>query len=643
MNRRWVAILLLAVAVGGGPLAGCSSAAKSPVVGNVDGAIRTLADGGVAVMDDVNSTTPLVALTGTPSAMRFTRWQMRALVTEADAHSGYLGSELDGIAQPPPGAPPLSTLIGAWLTRKDGALAQYAAGLMGAPDYKHSAELVFPTIVVLTFIGDIARIGPTALHAPRFDFERLIASPANADGICSDVAGWVTSVVNNVTTAIQSNGTGWFSSLWNTVVTLVGTGVSIVINALAPLVAFITNIATVCGTLMQVASMFKPWTVQLTANPTSMTLTDVPGQGQFVATLHAEDVPWPSTLVDCVHSLAPDVKLDNASYTDAPVSWNAAATTPGLAVKTSEDDTLLKDKTAAYHFQTKTGEVVASCPRLFPAGKVAVTVTVARSDVTRVLNSLAVLVTNQLPAAARAYLADYIRAALNDATSAAQKFGAPQGSSIIAVSEQVPDPLCVQTPPPNEPSPVPTTHVIGHGVLPSGTCESVFTAADTAPLNGGVVFIPVDEHGNKVDIGAIMGSFTKGTFLNGPNGQQLAKLPAMPHGTDYDTSESSWCAVGTPPAKVVALVTVIPKGTLPYRPLPDLAANNAQYPRACRTAIGIDLLEYYNADCRDGAGSPATVTLYGPTVEYILTAADPSLSASAINAVLRHIAERSRN
>jgi hypothetical protein len=87
----------------------------------------------------------------------------------------------------------------------------------------------------------------------------------------------------------------------------------------------------------------------------------------------------------------------------------------------------------------------------------------------------------------------------------------------------------------------------------------------------------------------------------------------------------------------------VPKGTLPYHQLPDLAANNAQYLRACRTAIGIDLLEYYDADCRDGSGSPATLTLYGPTVEYLVTTYEPTVSASALYAVFKHIAQRSQH
>lgn len=120
--RRWVGVSLL-VALAAPLLTSCSNAAKMSTVVGLDESIAALAGGGVAVMDDVSSRTPLVGLTGTPSAMRFTSWQVRNLVAEANAHGGYLGSDLDALVAPPAGSPGLSVIVGAWLTRNDGALA----------------------------------------------------------------------------------------------------------------------------------------------------------------------------------------------------------------------------------------------------------------------------------------------------------------------------------------------------------------------------------------------------------------------------------------------------------------------------------------------------------------------------------------
>ena len=72
MRIRRLLGLLLVVAVAGGPLAACSSATKITTTAGLDDSISALAATGVAVVENVRSQDPIVAVTGTPSAMRFT-------------------------------------------------------------------------------------------------------------------------------------------------------------------------------------------------------------------------------------------------------------------------------------------------------------------------------------------------------------------------------------------------------------------------------------------------------------------------------------------------------------------------------------------------------------------------------------------
>jgi hypothetical protein len=600
----------------------------------LDDSIAALARGGVAVMDDVNSAAPVVALAGTPSAMRFTRWQVQNLVAEANAHSGYLGSELDGIATPPAGAPPLSILIGAWLTRHNGPLASYAAELMGAQDYKNSVTIVFPTLVVLTFIADIARVTTTSqIRTPGLNLERYLAAPAEADGVCTDISNWVSSVINNVTSAVQANGSGWLASLWNTVVTIAVTGISIVVNGiLQSLVGFITQIATVCGTLMQVASMFKPWTVQLAGDPSILTLGTTALDGKFDATLSAADVQWPATLVGCVQALS-NVKLDNASYTDAPVKWTHPFNIPGLATKASEDDTLLTDKTAHYTFTTNTVQDVpeADCPALVNAGSVGITVTVERSDISKTLTSLETLITNQINASIRAYLAPYINSALGAANTAAGKFKSPHESSVVTLRQYVADPLCSHTPPPGSPGPS-TPPSAGSAELPNAPCAQLFTLADTGPYMNGAGQITISQ--GKLSFGKLLGALS-GVAGPEPN-------------NSYDTSKASYCTIGFPGRTsdsftLAATVFTQPRA-LPYSRIPDLHVLDAQDPEPCRAAIAYALLEQFSADCH---GNDTGMVLDGPLVELGITPmpagteiSGPPLAAGTNAAVLKHILER---
>jgi hypothetical protein len=648
--RRSLALCLLLVLGIVGPLTGCARAAKTAQSIGLDDTVNTLAAGGIAVVDDVTTQKPLASTSGTPSAMRFTRFQTENMLNEANAHVGYLGSELDALATPPAGAPPLTTLIGAWLTKRDGPLAQYAAGIMGTNDYKQSATLVFPTIVVLAFIGDIARVSSHAqAEQHRFDFERFIAAPAEAqDDACSAISGWVSGVVNTVTAAIQSNGTGWIDNLWNTVVTIAGAVVSVVVNGLLkPLLGFLTHIATICGTIMQVATMFKPWTVTLEKKPASMQLSETPGEGQFVATLHASDIPWPATLVGCVAALS-HVNLKDATYKDARVTWTPIATTPGLAHETSDDATLRENKTAIYNFETRTQPAVSAdaCPQSVPAGTVGVKVSIARTDVSHVLDSLENAVLSELTAGMQSYLQPYIGAALTDANSTVGEFASPHESGTISVSQLVAGTPCTHTAPPATTTPS-ATPAGGHATLPSGTCRQILTATDTAPLNGGIVFDPIDDQGRAVPMGDLMGKMMTGQLFSTAGGHSLTTQGTVVHDRQYDTSETSFCTIGTPPHTIAAIFGAAPKGTDPYH-VPDVRALDAQNPQPCRSTFGISLLETFQADCDEITGTVTTVKITGPNVEYLIIGIpvsaipnNPGATQSQLEAVLKHILDRS--
>jgi hypothetical protein len=632
--RRLTGLCVL-VALAAAPLSACSSATKTTQTAGLDDSIQSLASGGVAVVENVTSQTPVVALTGTASAMTFTRWQVQNMVAEANAHSGYLGSELDDLAAPPAGAPSLSTLIVAWLTRHDGALAQYAASCMAGQDMKNSATTVFPTIVVLSFIGDIARMTPPAtsqVRPPAVDIERLIAAPARADGVCTDVSNFVSSVVTKVTNAIQANGSGWLATFWNTVVTVAGAAVSVAVNNfLTPLLGFITKIATICATIMQVSSMFKPWSVTLAGNPSALTLSDTAQSGAFMATLNAKDIAWPAELVGCVQALAPNVKLDDASYKDAPVTWTQPINIPGLATKVSADDTLPDSKVAQYTYSTSTVPAVAAneCATLVPAGKIGITVTVERSDITKTLTSLESLITSQIPASLATYLQPYIDMTLGKASTSAGEFGAPHQSSVVTLKQYVADPVpnCDQS----SPSPLPSATLTPRNVsgsMPFEPCHALLNDADTVPFLAGAHVLP---SGDVID--KLTGMMAGLTGIGG-------ELPDT-----YDKTRISYCALGTgtaPPSlesqaptdlKVAGFFYSEPRGTIPYPDLPPLPASAAGDPGSCTAIIGVDTLNRLGVRCV--TGGPNGVVVDGPLAEYGMTgAAANSGSSGSIQFVL---------
>jgi hypothetical protein len=378
--------------------------------------------------------------------------------------------------------------------------------------------------------------------------------------------------------------------------------------------------------------MFKPWTVQLAGDPSILTLGTTALDGKFDATLSAADVQWPATLVGCVQALS-NVKLDNASYTDAPVKWTHPFNIPGLATKASEDDTLLTDKTAHYTFTTNTVQDVpeADCPALVNAGSVGITVTVERSDISKTLTSLETLITNQINASIRAYLAPYINSALGAANTAAGKFKSPHESSVVTLRQYVADPLCSHTPPPGSPGPS-TPPSAGSAELPNAPCAQLFTLADTGPYMNGAGQITISQ--GKLSFGKLLGALS-GVAGPEPN-------------NSYDTSKASYCTIGFPGRTsdsftLAATVFTQPRA-LPYSRIPDLHVLDAQDPEPCRAAIGYALLEQFSADCH---GNDTGMVLDGPLVELGITPmpagteiSGPPLAAGTNAAVLKHILER---
>jgi hypothetical protein len=382
---------------------------------------------------------------------------------------------------------------------------------------------------------------------------------------------------------------------------------------------------------MQVASMFKPWSVQLAGDPSTLTLGTTAQDGKFDATLSAADIQWPATLVGCVQALS-NVKLDNASYTDAPVKWTHPVNIPGLATKASEDDSLLTDKTAHYTFTTNSVEDVpeADCPALVNAGSVGITVTVERSDISKTLTSLETLITNQINASIRSYLAPYINPALGAANTAAGKFKAPHESSVVTLKQNVADPLCSHTPPPGTPGP--STPPTGNAELPAAPCEQIFTLADTGPYMNGAGQITISQ--GKLSFGKLLGA------LSGAGGPEPKN--------SYDTSKASYCTIGLPGRTsdsftIAALVFTQPRA-LPYSRFPDLHVLDARDPEPCRAAIGYALLEQFSADCH---GNDTGMVLDGPLVELGITPmpagteiSGPPLASGTNAAVFKHILDR---
>lgn len=374
-------------------------------------ATSALASGGVGVYDSYAAQSPVAPIAGTRSAMRLTRWQLANMLAQANAGTGLLGSALDRMEGPkaPKRAPTISYFIAAWLVRGASPLAQYAKQFMPAkPDYRHAPRLVFPLLVITLFVADAARFRagapPPSEHKQSFFFQRLIAAPAEASGICSTVTNFISQTITDVENALTTDSSGFFATLWNTVVHLVvGLSEVIIGGVLYPLLSILTAVAGGLAALTAIASSLQPWSVQVQPQPPKVTLGGQATEGKMVALLDAPSIDWPSELSDCTQALT-GVQLDKISYVNAPVTW--FETDSIGATVTNKDAVIGADKSATltYSAPAHAAPPNAECAKEQLYGSVTASAKVERIDVQHAEEQLANLLFGRLPPVVQQHL-----------------------------------------------------------------------------------------------------------------------------------------------------------------------------------------------------------------------------------------------
>lgn len=599
-SARRLVSLLLCLGLLAPVLSGCAKTSE------LDSAIAALASGGVAVYDGYDSTGPVKAIAGTPSAMRLTRWQLTNMLAQADAHMGMLGANIDAYegTKAPKNAPTFSYFIAAWVQRGQGPLAQYAAHLMGTQDWSTAPHLTFPLLVVTMFIADAARppAGTLPAHASTsFNWERLIAAPAQADGICSTVSNFVSQVVTDVENALTVSSNGFFASLWNVAVKLVvGLAEVVIAGVLTPLLSILNAVAGGLAAIGAIASTLKPWTVTVDAQPAQITVGEQQSDGQFVATLDAQAIDWPAQVSDCASVLG-GVDLSKVSYADAPVTWKTLGQIPGLATVTTKDATIDANKQATLKYQTvaqQPEQTGSSCPSSQQSvGQGGVQVSVERVDVEHLQAQLANIAFSKLPGFVRSHLVPLFQSQVDSAqTQFAQLVStAPTGTGSVTFMEMKPN--CSPSPAPSsspntpEPSTAPTQVALAH--LPLQPCYQIITDSDVQAGFPGYVVIPRDTMLSQVDK-----SFREEVAKGNPD-RRIDSMPIMT------------CSIGKLPDDVWGTFTVTP-GQLGY-PRAGLGDES------CRAVMGPEL-DYFGAACSgkigSGGGQGAGVIVLDDSADY---------------------------
>lgn len=344
------------------------TAIRSPAFGDdqVTATVGLLASVGVAVVE-LSSQRPLAAVTGTPSPLRFLDWQARSMALEAWAGSGTTGADLDAVVLVPDDAPLASSFVAAWLATADTAAGRLGRALMAGQDVTDPATLVVPSLVLALMTADLTADGPLVQAiGPAGPQVALVTArdiaPRTAQGICTAADGFINGVIDLVFQALKvqvpDSGVGSvLAGAWNWLVSRGQDIVRSLASALTePVKAVIRTIVGSLAVAAQAIAAIVPYTVVVTADPSSFTLPVdplPPEDGTFRATVTAGDLPdWPDVLKDCAK--AAGTSLPSFRPGGEPVTWSALLYTDGRIFRGAAEETLDRSGSARLRFFSAT-------------------------------------------------------------------------------------------------------------------------------------------------------------------------------------------------------------------------------------------------------------------------------------------------
>ncbi|GAA3337357.1 hypothetical protein GCM10020358_13310 [Amorphoplanes nipponensis] len=291
-----------------------------------------------------------------PGMVMLTRVQADRMISELAAGGGLLGADLDALAPTPPGSPPMSYLLAAWLSNRPTPTAQAAHGLTGDRDWRHARQVIFPLAVVSMFVTDFTRPlaagsraatestapGLTGTAGPSPGAMRPAALTAGqvelvAFDPCADITAFLAKAMKTVFDALKLNpgNSGgllsfvpWLATVWNIAVDLARGIVEAVVTKLTqPVFDLLRAAIGAAAVATLVVSYFTKQTLSVRLEPATDFRFAVGSEpdisGEFVATADRLTEKWPDALVKCAE--VTKKKLPTVLKSGAKATWQVAA------------------------------------------------------------------------------------------------------------------------------------------------------------------------------------------------------------------------------------------------------------------------------------------------------------------------------
>lgn len=481
------------------------AAGSVPVVTSASGVPQleaTLAAAGVATVADEQTSTPAVAVSGSP-VLTLTAWQVANLDAEAAGHGGISGADLDTMLPMPPTAPAFADILGGWVIAGGDATAAAAGALLDTPDWTHPEQVVFPTAVLTLFEADLLQhvSAATPAGAQSSDAAWRAATPSIEDASlvtapCSAVSNFVNDVLDKVFGLLKVNPTdvsnfvngvvgggllgaiagglaGFLTGFWNHAVDLAQQAVNGILSALTqPVLNAIALVAGGVAVISTIRSYLQQWTAGLTADPTGNTFPIAPKTNPGTVTVaidtKAEIQDWPPQLVDCAQ--AAGVELPTLAKAGSPVTWTAVGQEPGLITTGAVTGTLDQDLKQKLTYVTGNEDATTHTKGALVSPTVTTTVQVRRTEVEELRKFVTAYITGKVPAIVAPVLNPILAYYIEEATKYLDKITAVTGTTTFVVSHHVPKP----TPP----------CVASGTTIPAGTYSGPLTETIDITLQG---------------------------------------------------------------------------------------------------------------------------------------------------------------
>lgn len=356
---------------------------------------EALARSGIGTYASPADTEPIVAISGTPSPLKYLRWQVTTMANELAARNGSTGAELDSLIDPFESGVSPFVIIAGYVREGKSTGADLVRGLLGKRNWQHR-DFRIPMLVRAIVAGDMlaacAQSHDVGGGALAFRGSGQYPGPVTSfafqsTSLCQQISLFVTTLLAGVATTLQFGSdaalhSDFFTALWAGMISVGAAARTGLTDLTQANIAEMISVATIYVLETQIIGLIHPWTVRVTPDPTRTRFgvgTEEVHGSITVDVTAGSDGDWPDDLRAC----AAEAGIDLPSVEDANAHshWNIHESPVdlihGVSVFADADAGATATRTCLY----VTNQESADAARLQEQeGVVDITVSIVRED-----------------------------------------------------------------------------------------------------------------------------------------------------------------------------------------------------------------------------------------------------------------------